>query len=39
MKVDVKAEQYIYSGGLHIYTTLDLVQQAVEESVYNYRIC
>jgi penicillin-binding protein 1A len=33
-----KAEQYIYSGGLHIYTTLDPeIQQAVEESVYNYK--
>lgn len=32
-----KAEQYIYSGGLHIYTTLDpAIQQAVEEAVYNY---
>lgn len=33
-----KAEQYIYSGGLHIYTTLDpAIQQAVEQAVYNYK--
>lgn len=33
-----KAEQYIYSGGLHIYTTLDpAIQQSVEEAVYNYK--
>ncbi|HZJ58484.1 MAG TPA: transglycosylase domain-containing protein [Clostridia bacterium] len=33
-----KAEQYIYSGGLHIYTTVDPnIQQVVEESVYNYK--
>ena len=32
-----KADQYIYSGGLHIYTTLDPdIQQAVEEAVYSY---
>jgi len=33
-----KAEQYIYSGGLHIYTTLDPeIQKTVEEAVYNYK--
>ncbi len=33
-----KAEQYIYSGGLHIYTTLDpAIQQSVEEAVYEYK--
>ncbi|NLJ40883.1 MAG: hypothetical protein GX352_04650 [Clostridiales bacterium] len=33
-----KADQYIYSGGLHIYTTLDpKIQQAVEEEVYEYK--
>ena len=32
-----KAEQYIYSGGLHIYTTLDpAIQESVEQAVYNY---
>lgn len=33
-----KAEQYIYSGGLHIYTTLDPeIQKTVEKAVYNYK--
>lgn len=33
-----KAEQYIYSGGLHIYTTLDPeIQKTVEEAVYSYK--
>lgn len=33
-----KAEQYIYSGGLRIYTTLDpKIQQSVEEAVYEYK--
>lgn len=32
-----KAERYLYSGGLKIYTTLDpKIQQSVEEAVYEY---